>query len=205
MALKKSNVEHQEEIGFSSLEDALNSFYNTTDIAKKHFAIDEMVKFENGIDKLVMIYSDENLDHTTISYISAILSKLDSNDAPIDAILEILKSENAFLRNSAISLLQGYGKAIKYYIVKYLIGEDRDLRIFAINVLGDVKFAESRDMLVELIQKEQDVNVAMTAVDYLAEIGEIDDIPILESLKDRFSNEPYVVFAVNNAIRMIKG
>jgi hypothetical protein len=60
-------------------------------------------------------------------------------------------------------------------------------------------------MLVELLQKEQDINVAMTAVDYLAEIGEIVDIPLLDSLKDKFSNEPYVVFAVNNAIRMIKG
>jgi HEAT repeat protein len=164
-----------------------------------------MLKFDNGIDKIVMIYSDDTLDNTTISYISTILSKLDPNEAPIDAILEVLKSQNAFLRNSAISLLQGYGKAIKYYIVKYLIGDDRDLRIFAINVLGDVKFPESRDMLVELLQKEQDINVAMTAVDYLAEIGEIVDIPLLDSLKDKFSNEPYVVFAVNNAIRMIKG
>jgi hypothetical protein len=134
MALKKSTVEHQEEVGFSSLEDALTSFYNTTDILKKHFSIDEMLKFDNGIDKIVMIYSDDTLDNTTISYISTILSKLDPNEAPIDAILEVLKSQNAFLRNSAISLLQGYGKAIKYYIVKYLIGDDRDLRIFAINV-----------------------------------------------------------------------
>jgi len=205
MALKKSTVEHQEEVEFSSLEDALTSFYNTTDIQKKHFSIDEMLKFDNGLDKIVMIYSDDTLDNTTISYISTILSKLDPNEAPIDAILEVLKSQNAFSRNSAITLLQKYGKAIKYYIVKYLIGDDRDLRIFAINVLGDVKFAESRDMLVELLQKEQDINVAMTAVDYLAEIGEIDDIPLLESLKDRFSNEPYAIFAVNNAIRMIKG
>ncbi len=79
------------------------------------------------------------------------------------------------------------------------------MRIFAINVLGDVIFAESRDMLVELLEEEDDINVAMTAVDYLAEIGEEEDIELLESLKTRFQDEFYVEFAVNGAIKMIKG
>ncbi|HIP60441.1 MAG TPA: HEAT repeat domain-containing protein, partial [Campylobacterales bacterium] len=109
------------------------------------------------------------------------------------------------VRNLAISILQDYGNAIKYYIVKYLIGDDRDLRIFAINVLGDVAFSESRDMMVELLESEEDVNVAMTAVDYLGEIGLEEDIPLLVSLKDRFPDEFYVSFAVDTAINAIKG
>jgi HEAT repeat protein len=118
--------------------------------------------------------------------------------------MDLLKIKNAYIRNLGITTLQSYGDAIKYYIVKFLIGEDRDLRIFAINVLGDVNFPESREMLVELLEHEQDVNVAMTAVDYMAEIGEPRDIPLLESVKSRF-DEPYVAFAVDNAIRTIRG
>ena len=118
--------------------------------------------------------------------------------------MELLKVRNAYIRNLGITTLQSYGDAIKYYIVKFLIGNDRDLRIFAINVLGDVDFAESREMLVELLQKEEDLNVAMTAVDYMGEIGELMDIPLLESVKQRFS-DLYAVFAVDNAIRAIKG
>jgi len=89
--------------------------------------------------------------------------------------------------------------------VKFLIGDDRDLRIFAINVLGDVDFSESRDMLVELLETEEDVNVAMTAVDYMGEIGEVEDVALLESLKKRFDGEVYVEFAVDGAVSMIKG
>jgi len=88
--------------------------------------------------------------------------------------------------------------------VKFLIGDDRDLRIFAINVLGDVNFPQSREMLIELLEKESDINVAMTAVDYMAEIGEIENIPLLETVKSRFQ-DTYADFAIDNAIRSIRG
>ena len=130
---------------------------------------------------------------------------MDPDDAPIEYIMDLLKLENAYIRNLGISILRDFGSAIKYYIVKFLIGDDRDLRIFAINVLGDVNFAESRDMLVELLEDESDINVAMTAVDYMSEIGEEEDITLLESLKDRFDGEVYVQFAVDGAIKMIRG
>ena len=60
-------------------------------------------------------------------------------------------------------------------------------------------------MLVELLETEQDINVAMTAVDYMGEIGEEEDVVLLESLKDRFSGDPYAEFAVNTAIKLIEG
>ena len=60
-------------------------------------------------------------------------------------------------------------------------------------------------MLVELLETETDVNVAMTAVDYIGEIGEEEDVELLNSLKDRFSGDFYVEFAVDNAIKLIKG
>jgi hypothetical protein len=59
-------------------------------------------------------------------------------------------------------------------------------------------------MLIELLEKETDINVAMTAVDYMAEIGEVEDIPLLETVKSRFQ-DAYVDFAIDNAIRSIRG
>ena len=130
---------------------------------------------------------------------------MDVNEVPIEKIMDLLKLQNAYLRNLGISMLRNFGDSIKYYIVKFLIGEDKDLRIFAINVLGDVDFSESRDMLIELLETESDINVAMTAVDYMGEIGEVEDIELLQSLKERFAGDFYAEFAVNDAIKMIKG
>jgi HEAT repeat protein len=60
-------------------------------------------------------------------------------------------------------------------------------------------------MMLELLEKEEDINVAMTAVDYLAEIGTPNDIDILERLKDRFKDDYYANFAIDRAISSIKG
>lgn len=191
---------------FATLQEAYAYFQeNDGDFARQSHAITQMIQFDSGAIKLVdMLLQTQDIHREMIDNIAAVLSKITPKYAPIEKIMELLKEKNAYIRNIGISILQCYGDAIKYYIVKFLIGDNRDLRIFAINVLGDVNFAESRDMLIELLQNEKDINVAMTAVDYLAEIGELEDIDLLESLKKRF-DDAYVTFAIDNAICQIKG
>lgn len=191
---------------FADVEEAYSYFQaNSGEFDKQSYAIEQISRFEGGGKILVRLLIENPFAHKDMAdNIASLLSNMDAKRAPIEAVMELLKTRNAYIRNLGITVLQSYGDAIKYYIVKFLIGDDRDLRIFAINVLGDVNFAESRDMLVELLQNEKDINVAMTAVDYLAEIGEMDDIPLLESLKGRF-DDAYVNFAIDNAIRQIRG
>jgi len=189
MALIKKHIKQEvEELPtFSSLDSAVEYFESNDESGKKDYAIEEIAKFDRGAEYLISLINKEDyLDKSSLTKIASVVSNMDSEEAPIESIMELLKLDNAFVRNLGISILRDYGDAIKYYIVKFLIGEDRDLRIFAINVLGDVDFAESRDMLVELLEDEQDINVAMTAVDYMGEIGEVEDIELLESLKRRF-------------------
>jgi HEAT repeat protein len=207
MALVKKHTAQdvQELPELASLEEAIAYFHAAEDVAQRDYAIEEIVKFEDGGEFLVEYINDDNVDTQISTKIASVISNMDPDDAPIENIMDLLKLENAYIRNLAISILRNFGDSIKYYIVKFLIGDDRDLRIFAINVLGDVDFSESRDMLVELLEKEEDINVAMTAVDYMGEIGEEEDIPLLESLKERFSGDFYVEFAVDGAIKMIKG
>jgi len=175
------------------------------DYEKKSYAIDVLIQMDGGPEFLVEVLSKGNKDKNIMSKVAAELSNLSVDKAPIESIMNLLKTHDAYIRNLAITILQSYGEAIRYYIVKFLIGDDPDLRIFAVNVLGDVGFKESRDMLVELLQTETHINVAMTAVDYLAEIGEIEDIPLLEKVKDRFDGDVYAQFGIDNAISMIKG
>jgi HEAT repeat protein len=207
MALvKKHETQIVEELPhFDTLEEADSYFEKQHELEHKFHAVEQMIKFEDGPKLLVHKLLEPSVDKTISAHIASVLGTMDTKEAPIETIMELLKLDNAYTRNLGISMLQSYGDAIRYYIVKFLIGEDRDLRIFAINVLGDVNFAESRDMLIELLESEHDINVAMTAVDYMAEIGQEADIPLLESLKDRFSNDAYATFAIDNAIRLIKG
>ncbi len=207
MALIKNHVAQEVETlpVFTTLEEAQAYCKTNTDISKKDYAVEEIVNFKGGPEYLLSLIANEEREKIILTKIASVISKMDSDDAPIEEIMDLLKLNNAYVRNLGISILRDFGTAIKYYIVKFLIGDDRDLRIFAINVLGDVNFAESRDMMVELLESETDINVAMTAVDYMGEIGEEEDIELLESLKDRFSGDVYVEFAVDGAVKLIKG
>jgi HEAT repeat protein len=206
MALVKNHIAQDivELETYTTLEDAKEAFISSED-AQKDYIIDEIIKFHGGSEFLIEYIKHNKIHKNIATKIASVISAMEPDEAPIEAIMDLLKLEDAYIRNLGISMLRDFGGSIKYYIVKFLIGDDRDLRIFAINVLGDVDFAESRDMLVELLEKEEDVNVAMTAVDYMGEIGEVEDIQLLESLKERFSGEVYVQFAVDGAVTMIKG
>ncbi len=190
---------------FERLDEAIDYFNENIDTDKQDYALEEIAKFPDGGEFLVSLIDHEEVEKNISTKVASVISNMDPEDAPIEKIMELLKLNNAYVRNLGISILRDFGTAIKYYIVKFLIGDDRDLRIFAINVLGDVNFAESRDMLVELLETEKDINVAMTAVDYMGEIGEIEDIELLSSLKDRFKDDVYAQFAVDGAIKMIEG
>jgi len=115
----------------------------------------------------------------------------------------MLKSDNAYLRNATIIFLQEYGEEAKQFIQKLMNDKDRDVRIFAINILGDVSFEDSLDMLREFIKKESDINALMTAIDYLGEIGEEKDIQLLQEIKKKF-NDDYLNFGIDLAIDRIK-
>ena len=203
--IKRDNRKAPEKLPeFESLEECIMFYENSTENDKQSYALEEMIKFKDGghflVDKLI----EHDTHKDTASRIAAILSNMNPDEAPIEQVMELLKLRNAYVRNLGICILQDYGKAIKYYIVKFLIGDDYDLRIFAINVLGDVNFAESREMLIELLEDEENINVAMTAVDYMAEIGEPQDVELLQKVKERFKEENYAQFAIDAAIKSIE-
>jgi len=205
MAFVKNKTEVITYEAIDDITQAMKLYNDTSDFDHLSFIVESVINLDGGADFLVEQLQHKETPKNLSAFMAAQLGQMPSREAPIEKIMELLKLKNAYIRNLGISILQNFGEAIKYYIVKFLIGDDKDLRIFAVNVLGDVNFAESRDMLIELLESEKDINVAMTAVDYMAEIGQIEDIPQLELIKKRFEDEPYVGFAIDRAIECIKG
>jgi len=154
---------------------------------------------------LDMFGSINNKDHYLIDHAFANFGKKPKREDDYHILFKLLKSDNAYLRNKAITFLQDYGEDAKSFIKKLLTNSDNDIKIFAVNILGDVKYEDSREMLLQLIKGEQNVNVLMTAVDYLGEIGELEDIDVLEEIKSDFSSDPYVCFGIDVAIDKIRG
>ena len=154
---------------------------------------------------LSKLFKEHNVkEHPLIDYAFTNFGLKPKGEKDFNEVFNMLKSDNAYLRNTAIKFLQEYGKEAKPFIEKLLNNSDKDMRIFAINILGDVNYEDSLDLLRYIIMKEKDINVLMTAVDYLGEIGEERDIALLEALKEEFKDEEYVAFGINLAIERIR-
>ena len=207
MGLIKSNKQGKIRIfnEFLEAKEAFENLSNPVDLRIE--ALDYIIKHKEifYVLRILSEFFKENnsQDHVFIDYIFANFENKPRRQEDFEMLFKMLKSDNAYLRNAVIMFLRNYGKEAKPFIEELMNSDDKDIRIFAINILGDVRFDESIDMLREFIKKETDINALMTAVDYLGEIGNEDDIALLESIKSRFNN-PYVEFGVNLAIDRIK-
>ena len=127
------------------------------------------------------------------------------DEVAIEGLIECLRSDDAHLRNSAIEALKEIPEKVGPYIEKLLQDKDPDVRIFTINILASLRHPKVIKWLIEVIEKDENVNVCATALDLLAEVGTEEAIPAIKKVKERFKNEPYIQFASDIALKRIKG
>lgn len=136
----------------------------------------------------------------------AILTSLTLIGSPVavDGLVECLRSDNTALRNEAIEAMKNLPNAVAPIIVGLLNDTDPDVRIFAVNILESLRHPDVEHWLIEVISKDDHVNVCATAADLLTEVGTEAAVPALENLKRRFADEPYIAFAADLALKRIR-
>jgi len=206
MALKKV-TEEEKIVRFKSFEEAKAVFIDENkNIDERIEALDYIINHKeiwfvlNMLNKLFKVNKIEY--HPLIDYAFSHFDIKPKRKEDFEEMFKALKSDNAYLRNAVIEFLKLYGKEAKQFLEELMENEDRDIRIFAINILGDVKFEDSINMLRRFILKEKDINALVTAIDYLGEIGDENDIKLLEALKKEIS-DAYIHFAIDLAIKRI--
>ena len=207
MGLKKATDIHNKVRIFNEIREAQEAFENTNNPEDVRLNALEYIISHKDIFYILRILSElfkeNNLkDHVYIDFAFANFDTKPKRREDFEEMFEMLKSDNAYLRNAAIEFLKTYGNEAKKFLEELMESKDRDIRIFAMNILGDVKFEDSVDMLRRFILKEQDINALVTAVDYLGEVGNQDDIKLLDALKKEI-NDPYVHFAIDLASKRI--
>jgi len=209
MALKKSNNTQGDVREFKEFDEAKEAFKNESiSVDERIAALDYIIRHKEIYFVLKMLSElfgkNDIKDHPLIDFAFAGFDVKPKREEDFNEMFAMLKSENAYLRNKAIQFLQDYGLEAKPFLEKLMNNEDRDIRIFAINILGDVSYEDSIEMLRYFILKEKDINAMMTAVDYLGEIGSKDDIALLKAIKKEYENEPYVTFGIDMAIERLE-
>ena len=119
-------------------------------------------------------------------------------------LIDFLRSDDAALRNEVVEVMKNMPDAVASFIPQLLDDSDADVRIFAINVLESLRHAEVEHWLVDVIARDPSVNVCATAVDLLSEVGTPAAEQALEALKLRFTDEPYIAFAADLALKRVR-
>ena len=212
MALKKetSVVKEEQEFRFKNHIEAQVVFKDSSLSQEQRVAVLEYLIKDRSVSHMLQLINmvfDKNEvgEHIYIDIAFNSFHNVPKSDEDYKNFTKSLQSSNVYLRNTAIKYLQESDSEVAIFLDKLLRSNDKDIRIFALNILGDVKYDKSIEMLRYFLAQEDDINAMMTAVDYLGEIGSEEDIELLETLKTAHKDNQYVLFAVDTAIARIKG
>lgn len=125
-------------------------------------------------------------------------------EAAVNALLPLLRSEDAELRNGAIESLTSLPKVVGPRIAALLQDSDPDVRIFTVNLLGELRHEQVRPWLLQVLQHDAAVNVAAAAIEVLAEVGTPADAEALRAVSRRFPADPFIDFAAEMALQRIQ-
>lgn len=120
------------------------------------------------------------------------------------ALLPLLRSEDAMLRNGAIEALAGMPQATGPRVAALLRDADADVRIFTVNLLADLRHEQVPQWLLGVLQHDAAVNVVCAAIEVLAEVGSASHIEALRQAAARFPDDPFAGFAAELAIERIR-
>ena len=177
--------------------ETLKKQLNNPDPKVRRWAARDLVQYNEASVAL----ADQLLKEKEASVREVIISSLIkiADEAAITVLVECLRSDDAFLRNEAIEALKQLPNEVAPHIERLLKDKDKDIRIFTVNILESMRHPNVIKWLIDVITNDPDVNVCSTALDLLCEVANEDAIPAIVGLKERFKDEPYIIFTADMA------
>ncbi|SFC00438.1 hypothetical protein SAMN05660443_1099 [Marinospirillum celere] len=118
-------------------------------------------------------------------------------------LLDQLNNDDAGLRSQIIDGLSQVSEDQQRELLfpelkKRLEEGDRDTRILTLNLITWLENPKFLPVVLKLLSQEEDINVCMTALDALPSLKADPELPLLDEIAEKFSDEPYASFALAN-------
>ncbi|MDQ7020101.1 MAG: HEAT repeat domain-containing protein [Robiginitomaculum sp.] len=170
------------------------------DPVERRWAVRDLVKFPESVGPLCELLKREG-DHLVQDLALDTLMQIGGSEA-VSAMVPLLRSDDARLRNGVIEALQGMPEDVALVMNDLLTDEDSDVRIFAADILRILPHKNTVKWLCDALEKEEHPNVVGAIVDRLSEVGDEGCVPVLKSSIEKFQDNQYLSFAINTAIKM---
>ncbi|MBZ8142040.1 PBS lyase [Rubrivivax gelatinosus] len=122
----------------------------------------------------------------------------------VQAMVQLLRSEEPGLRNGAIEVLAGLPAAVAPLIERLLQDTDSDVRIFTVNLLGELRHPQVPRWLDQVLLHDPEVNVVGAALEVLSEVGGTENLAALREVRRRFAGDAYIDFSAGLALERIE-
>ena len=142
---------------------------------------------------------------TDVSVREVILTSLTrlGDEVSVAGMVQCLRSEDVSLRNEVIEAMKALPDKVAPIMDSLLNDGDPDVRIMAVNVLESLRHPNVEAWLIAVIERDPMVNVCGAAVDLLGEVGTTAAAGALLRLRQRFADEPYILFAAELALNRV--
>lgn len=117
----------------------------------------------------------------------------------VNLIMPMLRSDEAALRTGALDALRSSVGAAHEFLPQLLRDPDADVRIMSCELARGLPSDEATQLLCALLADEPQINVCAAAIDVLAEVGNQEALPVLAQCGQRFSQAPFLQFAIKVA------
>ena len=173
------------------------------DAARRRRAAAFLAPFSDAVSPLIERLRKEK-DADVRDAILASLARIRSPEV-VAGLVECLRSDDAQRRNEAAETMRRIPDAVAPIMSRLLADSDADVRLFAVNVLESLRCEDAEKWLINVVENDENVNVCAAAADLLGEEGTENAVAALARMKTRFPGEPYIVFAVELALKRIQG
>lgn len=206
MALKRSNEAnelHQVEVrDYPRDQNGLVAQLRDADVSVRRWAARDLVAHPHAATAVCARLLDET-DASVRAVLFSTASKIGGAEV-VKAMMALLRSEDASLRNGAIEVMAGLPDAVAPHIDSLLIDEDSDVRIFTVNLFGDLRHPKVPQWLAQVLMHDAAVNVVGAALEVAAEVGTPQTRPALLEARRRFADDAYIGFSVDLALQRIE-
>jgi HEAT repeat protein len=125
---------------------------------------------------------------------------------PIDTYVQFLEDalrnhDDANIRNTSMEIYKALGTRAFASLFKLIKDEDPEVRLFTVNILGEIRDSSAQPPLLELI-KDPDEMVRTATAETLGKTG---DARAVSALRTALDDEPWVAMAAIQAIGEIGG
>jgi HEAT repeat protein len=160
-----------------------------------------LARFADAVPALRAALAEET-DETIREAIFTSLARL-ASEASFDAVLPYLRTDDATSRTAALDALKLMPEIVRAHLTELLHDPDPDIRVLACDLACSLPEPETAALLAAVVETDPVVNICGAAIDALAQIGTVAQLPALERIAARFS-EPFLAFSARIAAERIR-